>query len=210
MRRHTPRMNTTADIPLPSGLRRLVDDLMGVVLGGVRRFWRGGDNAPVGDAMTLLTRLTRILRCAFVLFAVHLEIAPMRSRTKRVRVAPPKGPRPSCFALFPRYRIIYDDTPKAPQPQAFAACPRDRVLTMRRKLDALTHALADPMTYIRRMARRLPTQLMVFGWRPPKRPPPMALRDYWEELLNSYTEARHALGNWRRRTTSIASAASGS
>ena len=209
-RPHTPRMKTTADIPLPSGLRRLVDDLMGVVRAGVRRFWRGGDNVPVGETMTLLTRLTRILRCAFVLFAVHLEIAPARVRAKRARGAQCKGPRPSRFALFPRYRITWDDTPKALQPQAFAAHTRDRVLALRRKLDALTRALADPMTYIRRMARRLSTQLMVFGWRPPRRPPPVALRDYWEELLHGYGEARHALGNWRRRTTVIAAAASGS
>ena len=60
------------------------------------------------------------------------------------------------------------------------------------------------------MARRLPTQLMVFGWRPPKRPPPVDRRDFWEELLTAFHEARYVLAAFRRRTRGILNAASGS
>ena len=73
-----------------------------------------------------------------------------------------------------------------------------------RKLDALAAALFDPLPRIRRIARRLPTALMVIGWRPPKRPPPADRREYWEELVELWTEARYALSQYRRRTLAAA------
>lgn len=208
-------MNIAA-IPLPSGLRRLVDDLIGVVRGGVRRFWRGGDNAPAGEAMTLVRRLARILRCAFVLLAVHLDLprtagaSPAKPKQTNTRPAVAPALRRPAFPLFARWRVRFDDAPQHPQPTALARAARDRVLTLRRRLDALSRALADPMAHVRRMARRLPARLMVFGWRLPRRPPPSHRRDYWEEFVRSFQEAQYALGEWRRRTRDIAPAASGS
>ncbi len=203
-------MKSPADIPLASGLRYIVDDLFVAVRLGMRRFWRGGvyANAPAGESLVLLSRLSRILRWAFVILAAHLELKPQMPRAPAVRVRAKTRPvrlqRPS-FPLFARFRIVTADRTPGAIPAAFAA-PRDRYLTAHRKLDALTRALADPMPFVRRMARRLPTQLMVFGWRPPKRPPPTHKRDFWEELLIAFREARHVLGDFRRRTRDIANA----
>jgi len=204
-------MNTARDILPPSGLSRLVDLTLDEVWIGVRRFWRGGPyaNAPAGRAVSLLDRLMRIVRFVFVILAVHMDLKPVRPRTtiarrsRRVRLQRP------VFPLFPRYAIRNADAPKGAQPKAFAG-PRDRFLTARRKLEALTRALSDPMPLIRRMARRLPTQLMVIGWRPPKRPPPTDRRDFWDSLIPIYREAWFHLHAWRRRTRDIESNASGS
>ncbi len=201
-------MKTHADIPLASGLRYIVDDLFVAVRLGMRRFWRGGPyaNAPAGESIALLNRLSKILRWAFVILAAHLELKPQKPRSPADRV-PARTPavrfRRPAFPLFAPYRIVADGAPPGAFPAAFAA-PRDRFLTAQRKLDALTRALSNPMPFIRRMARRLPTQLMVFGWRPPKRPPPTHKRDFWEELLIAFREARHVLGDFRRRTRDIA------
>lgn len=209
-------MNNTAAILLPSGLRRIVDNAIDAAWLGVRGFRRGGGyaNAPVGQAATLLNRLLRILRWAFVILAVHLDLPPSRARPARGRGARSWRPRRPAFPLFARYRIVYDNTPKGAFPAAFARAaqtPRDRFLTAQRKLDALTRALADPMPFIRRMARRLPTQLMVFGWRPPKRPPLTDRRDFFEDLIAVFREAKFALSEWRRRRRDIEAAeASGS
>jgi hypothetical protein len=191
-----------------------VDDLFAAVRLGMRRFWRGGDyvNAPAGESLVLLGRLARILRWAFVILAAHLELAPRTERTAGPspadRAPAVRLPRPS-FPLFARFRIVAAGAPAGAAPAGFAA-PRDRVLIAQRKLDALTRALNNPMPFIRRMARRLPTQLMVFGWRPPKRPPPTSRRDFWDELLTAFHEARHVLVDFRRRTRDIPTAASGS
>ena len=204
-------MKHIADIPLATGLRHIVDTAIGAVRLGVRGFWRGGAhaNAPAGEAVSLLNRLMRLLRFVFVILAVHLDIAPTRKRTGVRRATPRVAVRRPVFPLFASYRVQDGVAPKGVAVPAFAR-PRDRFLTARRKLDALTRALADPMPFVRRMARRLPTQLMVFGWRPPKRPPPARRRACWEELVTVFAEANYQLGEWRRRTRVIANAASGS
>ncbi len=206
-------MNNTAAIPLPSGLRRIVDNAIEAAWLGVRGFWRGGDyaNAPAGHATTLLDRLMRIVRWAFVILTVHLDLPPSRARASQGRRTRSWRPRRPAFPSFARYRVVSDNAPKGAFPAAFArAAQRDRFLTAQRKLEALTRALADPMPFIRRMARRLPTQLMVFGWRPPKRPPPTDRRDFFEDLVAVFREAKFALSEWRRRRRDIEAAASGS
>ncbi len=203
-------MMMTTDIPLPSGLRRLVDDLLVAVRAGVRGFRRGAHaNAPSGEAVSLLRRLTQIVRFAFLILTVHMTPAPVRAHTSRPATARrAQLPKPA-FRLFPRYRVVGDDAPPHAQPAALAAAePHDRILRMQRKLDALTRALSDAARIIARMARRLPAQLMVIGWRPPKRPPPTAQRLYWEEVCLACAEARAAVSAWRRRTRDTARLAS--
>jgi hypothetical protein len=207
---------TIADIPLGSGLRRLVDGYIDEVRLGVRRFWSGGihRNAPADESTSLVNRLIRLLRYAFVILAAHLELAPVRPRASARRPSSRARPvRKPVFPLTARCRIAVDDTPPGPVPPAFARAaqtPRDRFLTVRRKLDALARALADPLPFVRRLARRLATHLMVFGWRPPKRPPPTDRREYWDSLLCAFAEARYALSEWRRRRRDSAATASGS
>lgn len=195
---------TPADLPLPSGVRRLFDLAMETVLSGVRRFRRGDANATAAEALTLLRRLTRLLRFAFVLAATWLPALPPVRRWVSARKAPRIMLRRPSFQLFPAYRIVTVDGHARAQPAAFARAVRDPVLSAQRKLDALAAALFNPITYIRRIARGLPTRLLVIGWRPPKRPPPTHRRDYWEELVSLWSEAKYAVSQWRRRTAAAA------
>lgn len=198
---------TCADLPLPSGVRRLFDMALEAVLHGVRRFRRGDANATAVQALTLLRRLTRLLRFAFVLAATWLPpLPPTRARNGVTRKRAAVVLRRPCFQLLPPYRVVTVNlhARKRAQPAALARAERDPVRSAQRKLDALAAALFDPMPRIRRIARKLPTALMVIGWRPPKRPPPTDRRDYWEELVMLYREARFALSEWRRRTRAAA------
>lgn len=206
---------TLAEIPLASGLRYIADDCIAAVRIGVRRFWRGGEyvNAPANVAISLLNTMLRVLRFTFVLLALHLDVAPLKPRGRAPRAPRRAALRKPGFRLFGRYRVTFDDAPQRPQPRPLAragALPRDRFLTVRRKLDVLARALDNPMPLIARMARLLPTRLMVFGWRPPKRPPPRRRRDFHHELLAIHREARFHLSEWRRRRRDSARLASGS
>lgn len=187
---------------LGEGLQRIVDGLIAAVRLGLRGFRPGGsrENLPPGLSLALLNRLARILRLAFLIVATHLELEPARARApasaKRART--PRVVRRPRFPLFPRLRpMAWRDTPGA-VPQGFAA-PRDLLETCLRKRAAILHALTHANACIRRMARRLPKQLAVFGWFPPKRPPPLDRRDFWDELMEGWREARFKVGEYRRR-----------
>ncbi len=200
---------TLTDLPLPSGVRRLVDFAIETVRSGVRRFRRGDANATAAEALTLLRRLTRLLRYTFVLSATWLPpVEPARVRT-RATTSHTRRPTPSrrpAFQILPPYRVVIvdPDAPKRAQPAALACAERDPMRSAQRTLDALATALFDPMPRIRRIARKLRTALMVIGWRPPKRPPPTHRRDYWEELVDLRAEAVFALREWRRRAWAAA------
>lgn len=204
-------MTVARDILGPQGLGGILDGTIESLWLGVRHFWRGGRyaNAPAGEAIALLNRMMRLLRFVFVILATRVTLKPLRPSTADARRAQSLRLRKPVFRLFPRYCVRYDDAPKGVRPKAFAV-PHDRFVTARRKLDALPRALSHPMPFIRRMARKLPTQLMVIGWRPPKRPPPTHRREFWEELVESYHEAWFHLRAWRRRTHASRDDASGS
>jgi hypothetical protein len=187
-------------IPLPSGVRRIAEMLMDAVRRGMERCARddAGANADTGARLSLLNQITRLLRWAFIIAATWIDLPAAKPRTprriprpQRVRLARP------AFRLFPRYRVTYDGSAAHPNP--FARAERDPVLIAQRKLDALTRAFADPLPCIRRVARRLPTQLMVIGWRPPRRPPPTWRRHCWAEQIEGWREAWFQLRAWRRR-----------
>ena len=189
------------DIMPASGLSRIVDGLMEAVACGLRSLRRGGAhwNAPASMSLALLNRLALILRCAFVILALHIQVKPLRPRPEqawRPRVRPF---RRAGFQLFARpFRLRDADAAKRPLPPSLARAVRDPYQAVLRKSEALARALSNPLPLLRRMARRLPTQLMVFGWRPPRRPP-RRHRDAYEYLLEGWREARFALGEWRRR-----------
>jgi hypothetical protein len=193
-----------------SGVRRVVLGLLESVRIGVRSFWRGGDhaNAPARRAHGILNRLARLLRLAILIAAAQLTLAPTKARTT-LRISRPHTWRPpkARFRVFARYRVTYDDTPAQPQPEAFAHAERDPVLSAERKRAAILDVLADPASIVRRIARRLPTRLMVFGWRPPKRRPPHWPVDFWHELRDAYHEARYQIREFRRRMRDMAEGA---
>lgn len=198
---------TLADLPLPSGVRRIADMLFDAARRGVFGLWGRGPhaNAPAGEKRALLNRLARILRYAFLMYAVWIETPPSRPRAPGVRAKAPRAFRPyrASFSVFPPYSVRCDDGVKRPPPAAFVNAVRDPVLAAQRKRDALLRAIENPMVHIRRIARRLPTQLMVIGARPPKRPPPTDRRQYWEELEEGWREAWFQLREWRRRRRDI-------
>ena len=190
-----------------------VDQWIAEVHVGVRAFWRGGDhaNTPARLALPLLNRLIRILRYIYVILAVHLPpLAPTRVRAGAARTRPRAILRKPAFPTFARYRVVLDGAPARPQPAALARSVRDPWLASRRKLDVIARALSDPMPIVRRLARRLPRRLVVFSWKPPRRPPPLARRDFFEVLEDAWREARFQFSEWRRRTRDNATEAPGS
>ena len=194
---------TLTDFPLATGLKRIVDGLIRSVADGVRGFRAGGAHAnhPPGLSLAILNRLVRVLRFAFLMVATQLELEPARARAKKTATKTyVRTLRRPAFPLFPKRRgLVFLDAPRVIPPHLSKQAERDPYRAIFRKREALMRALADPATYIRRMARRLPTQLKVIGWFPPKRPPPCDRRDYWDDLIEGWREAVFQLNEYRRR-----------
>jgi hypothetical protein len=172
---------------------------------GVRQLWRGraDSNAPTGATTTLLNRLARILRYTLVIAATLTDIAPARQRSPRPgRARQLFRLRRPTLRIFTRHVARDAAAPASAQPLVFQT-PRDPYLIAQRKLEALTRALDDSARIVRRIARRLPTQLTVLVWRPPKRPPPTLQRDWWDELITAWAELRHRLTAHHRRMRTI-------
>ena len=206
-------------IPLPPGVRTKVDLLSDAVARGLRALisqfgpphlaWRSNQFSLPGlrYALVKLRRLHRILRYVFVMLATHLEVTPTPV-CARLRLSTPVSRRavlpddPSSWAMTftvvtrPR-RAFVDDGPKQQPPCSGAT--RDPLRTLARRMEGLRRALADPMRHVRRLARLLRRDVVYIAGRPPKRPPPVAWRDHWEEFLESREGASCAL---QRRDTS--------
>jgi hypothetical protein len=72
-----------------------------------------------------------------------------------------------------------------------------------RKLAGLRAALLNPMPYVRRLARKLYSNAIVFKSRIPRTTPKTTERDYWERRVAAAEEARFALSEfWRIRRDS--------
>jgi hypothetical protein len=200
---------TVAEIIPAAGLRRVVASLLETVRIGVRRFWPGGlyANASTGESTSLLNGLTRLLRLALLIAATQLTLAPARTRMKSTPRRHTYRPPQACLRLFPAMGVRYADAPKGPPPKALLNAGRDAVLIAERKRATLLRVLADPFPVIRRIARRLPHQLVVFGWRPPKRRPARWSAEFWDQAVEAWREAHFQIRAWRRRTWNMAEGA---
>ncbi len=106
------------------------------------------------------------------------------------------------MTLSKPYRVHF--VGEAPSPAVFRNAARDRVRLLARHIEALTHALLEPMPYIPRLARRMRRDTCFIAWRPPKRPPPCDKRQCWEELLQARDQAAWELSErrWLKRADS--------
>lgn len=196
---------TLADVPLASGLQHLVDCLIEAVWSGVRGIRAGGRYAGSSLALCVLNRLTRIVRFVFLIVATQIELEPARRCVRTgVRAARTAHADRAPFRIFPPRRSIFLNEDPAPTPAAFAGASRDLARIVDRKRCALLAALQRPLPHIRRMARRLETQLTVFGWFPPRHAPPPARREFSEEEESAFREAWHQVRTWRRRRFNMA------
>lgn len=189
---------TVFDI-LPSGPARLVGIYLDLVATGVSRFGRGRAwfSAPAGQALSILRALTRLMRFALLICACFAPPPIPRAQTnggsRRTRTA-----RRMSFPLFPAFSVseVRDDAPGVAPP----AGVRDPWRAVADRLAMLSRVLADPAPVVARMTQRLPRQLMVIGWRPPKVKPRGPLREIHETLEEAWGEAWHQLREFRRRT----------
>lgn len=191
------------DIPLPPAVRRIADLLLETVARGlnwcVRRFgeparaWRSnaGATTDLGYALVRLRRLHRILRYVFIILAARFTDPKPARPAHPIRPAMPDDPATwrMSFTTSTPYHAFCDDGAH-PRPQQFTRVARDPLRTLARKMEGLRRALANPMRHVRRLARVLRERTVVFRWRPPKRQPPMARRDDYEELLMGFEQAR--------------------
>lgn len=188
---------------LVSGLTRLIATFLSEVALGLARFRRGGlyFNAPATESLSILNQLARLLRFTLLMAACVLDLPAGRLRhaTRPRAAAKTWRPPDARFRLFPAYRISSEGEDPRPVPKGFAGAARDPILIAERKRALLARVLADPAPFVESMARRLPRQLMVIGWRPPKRPP-RRHRDLAETIATAWREAWFQLREFRRRT----------
>lgn len=222
----------THDIPLPTAIKRIITLLSEAVWRG-RRAIVARFGAPrelrqsnvlgfpgLSMALADVRQLQRILRYVFIILAAWIKLpthrtagapagmpvnaSPSQDNHHRPAGEGAGGPmgkqrRMRLFGALRRWREM-----PGPAPAAFANATRDSVRLLARHVEALTHALLEPLPYIRRMARALRRDTCFIGWRVPKRPPPRHRRTYWEDLVGARAQARFELHErrWLRADSS--------
>lgn len=209
---------THAAITLPPSIRNIVDLLSDAVWRGRREIIAAcgtPDNmrrsnarafADVSRVLAHVRRLKRVLRYMFIILAAWIDLPKARNRargTKPSEHSPAAcGPTPRRMSLSKTCRLHFAG--EAPQPAVFTTAARDPVRLLARHIEMLTHALLEPMPYIRRLARRLRHDTCFIGWRAPKRPPPEEQRQCWDELILGRDQAAWELRErrWLRADSS--------
>lgn len=192
----------THAIPLPPSIRNILDILIDTAWRGrgtlVRAHGRPDDlrrsNARsfvgVAAARSTVRILQRIVRYAFIILAAWIKLPKARAArpapadaAANVNATIPRAPvtrAPPRLAMSRTVRVCYAG--ERPVPACFANATHDPVRTLARGIEALTHALQNPMPYVRRLARWMRRDTCFLAWRLPKRAPCAARRTYWEEL----------------------------
>lgn len=222
---------THAAIALPPSIRSIVDLLSDAVWRGRREIvarcgtpddMRRSNTRAFADLSRVLShvrRLKRVLRYMFIILAAWIDLPKAQMRTagvpagkvantskvalERSRAAGGGAGDPARrMALSKPYRVHF--VGEAPPPAVFRNATRDPVRLLARHIEALTHALLEPMPYIRRLARQMRRDTCFIAWRPPKRPPSSNQRQCWEELLSARGQAAWELRErrWLKRVDS--------
>ncbi len=215
---------THAAIALPASIRSIVDLLSDAVWRGRReivarcgtpdemRRSNARAFADLSRALAHVRRLKRVLRYMFIILAAWIDlpktkIAAALAGPRRPPQTPPVDHaqpihRPPRMTLSKPYRLHFVGA--APPPAVFRNAACDPVRLLARHIETLTHALLEPMPYIRRLARQMRRDTCFLAWRPPKRPPPEDRRQCWDELLNARDQAWWELRErrWLKRADS--------
>lgn len=156
------------------------------------RWNRPADWAPY--LLTKLRRIEKVLLWTLAVCAAFLENVTMPKRRPRSpSVAHPRKPEDSndastwrvSFATLPRIGLRYESKVKLPPP------PRREIMrTLARKMEALRRVIIAPERVVLKLARRYRRRFVHIGWQPPKRPPPTDRRDYYEDMVSIWDEAR--------------------
>jgi len=164
------------EITLPPAWRRRAEDAMDVARVGLIRLIGGwGDpedverrnHAEAGAlrwARTQLRRLHDIVRCALALFAIYLDVGPVKPRASKT--AAPTSRKPVTHEAKTwrvRLRFLQNcDAPKGDaRPLHFATTTRDPLRSLARGMEALRRVLADPLPHATRLARAIRSSLVV-------------------------------------------------
>ena len=200
-------MKHIADIPLPNAVRTLVDLALASIGRGLRelmhrygepdamRASNAGAFADVGQALAIVRRLGRLLRFVLVILALRIATPTPREMKTVKRASTIVHERLPAFAVAPPWRPFRDEDARRAQLAAFAATTRQPMLTLARKIEALSRALRAALPLVRRMAARLARDLVVVK-RLPKRAP--KLKAFWEEFVGTRGQAAFDLTVWRR------------
>jgi hypothetical protein len=163
-------------------------------------------------AWMIIKRISAILRHCIVLLAMRAKV-----KSRHGAAAPPPLRRIRCGRLFHSQVVILCSPQAKLRIQAYvglivpkawipgSACGEDRMTGggLARKLAGLRAALLNPMPYVRRLARKLYSNAIVFKSRIPRTTPKTTERDYWERRVAAAEEARFALSEfWRIRRDS--------
>ena len=163
-------------------------------------------NRPAEWAPYLLTQLRRIEKvllwtlavcAAFLQDVTFPKSRPRIQRTTRPRKAEDRNDGSTwrvSFATLPRIGLRYESKVKLPPP------PRREIMrTLARKLESLRRVIIAPERVVLKLARRYRRRFVHIGWKPPKRPPPTDRRDYFDDMVALWEDARFEIDAAVRR-----------
>lgn len=202
------------DIALPGFFRTKRDANLSMARGAWTMFrqQRGSPeellrwNRPADWAPYLLTQLRRIEKvllwtlavCAAFLQDVKMPAKKARvqrfGRTRRAEDRNDAATWRVSFATLPRIGLRYESAIKLPPPPK-----RDLMRMLARKMESLRRVIIAPERTVLRLARRYRRHFVHIGWRPPKRPPPTDRRDYWDDMVALWEDARFEIAAAARR-----------
>jgi hypothetical protein len=196
---------THADIPLPAGLRRIVDFLLADIGRGLRELmhrhgapdearWANAA-ANLSHALAILRRLARMMRYALLLLALRVTPPPLRETAHPRAPSAPQTSRMTSFTVTTPIRARFDDDSACARPPGFSGAAQPQAERYARMVEMLRRVLRRPMPHVLRLARQLRRMVVVIGWRLPKRAP--RLRAFWEELVEAHLECVWQLRCWR-------------
>ncbi|MDZ4775425.1 MAG: hypothetical protein SGJ23_01410 [Alphaproteobacteria bacterium] len=184
------------EITLPPAYRRKADEAMGVARRGLIKLINGfGDpeDAPrrnhvephaIAWARTQLRRLHDIVRYTLALFAIHLDVAPVKARCASASTHAPKKPvthEAKTWRVTLRLLRSTSAPTDRPAPPQLAKTAHDPLQSLARSMEALRRVLANPLPHARRLARAIRASTVVTRFPQLQRAPPEGRDDYFAE-----------------------------
>jgi|GEM_PF-6124223 len=184
------------EITLPPAHRRQADAAMHTARRGlIKLMGQFGDPEDVPRrnhvepraiawARTQLRRLHDIVRYTLALFAIHLDVAPVKARASQPGTHTPKKPvTHEAKTWRVNLRLLRNTSAPTgrPAPPQLAKTAHDPLQSLARSMEALRRVLANPLPHARRLARAIRTSNVVARFPQLKRAPPEGRDDYFAE-----------------------------
>ncbi|MDZ4778051.1 MAG: hypothetical protein SGJ23_14820, partial [Alphaproteobacteria bacterium] len=135
-------------------------------------------------ARTQLRRLHDIVRYTLALFAIHLDVPPLKARVNTASTHAPKKPvtqEAKTWRVNLRLLRSANVPTGRPAPPHLVHATHDPLLSLARSMEALRRVLANPLPHARRLARAIRASTVVARFRQLNAKPPEGRDDYFAE-----------------------------